>query len=61
MFNNFNLTNEEVLKIINDYEALIISKSTVNFRFDEDLEQEIKILIFKILTKNRKKWYKMSH
>ena len=55
MFNNFNLTNEEVLKIINDYEALIISKSTVNFIFDEDLEQEIKILIFKILTKNRKK------
>lgn len=55
MFNNFNLTDEEIMKIINDYEPLILNYSTINFKYDEDLNQEIKLLIFKILSKNRKK------
>lgn len=55
MFNNFNLLDEEILKIIEDYEPLIVSKSMINFKFDEDLNQEIKLLIFKVLSKNRKK------
>lgn len=55
MFNNFDLSDEEIMKIINDYEALITSKSMINFKFDEDLNQEIKLYIFKVLSKNRKK------
>lgn len=55
MFNNFDLSDEEIMKIINDYEGLIVSKSTINYKFDEDLNQEIKLLIFKVLSKNRKK------
>ena len=55
MFNNFNLTDQEILKIINDYENLINKNSIINRKLDEDLGQEIKLLIFKILSKNRKK------
>lgn len=56
MFNNFNLSDEEIIKIINDYEGLLVSKSMINYKFDEDLNQEIKIAIFKNLSKNRKKF-----
>lgn len=55
MFNNFSLSNKEILKIIKDYENLIKKYSEINSEFDEDLEQEIKLFIFKVLTKNRKK------
>lgn len=55
MFNDFNLSDEEVIHIIDRYTNLINSKSYIKERFDEDLQQEIKIFIFKILTKNRKK------
>jgi len=54
MFNNFNLTNKEIEKIINDYENLINKYSKINGKLDEDLQQEIKLLIIKILSKNRK-------
>lgn len=55
MFNNFNLTDNEVMKILNDYEPLIRKNSEINNRFNEDLYQEIKIYIFRVLSKNRKK------
>lgn len=55
MFNNFDLTDEEILKIIKDYENLIYKYSVINNKFDEDLYQEILLLIFKYLSKNRKK------
>ena len=48
MFNNYNLSDEEIIKIINDYEGLIVSKSMINFKFDEDLNQEIKYYISNI-------------
>ena len=54
MFNNFDLSDQEVLKIIEDYKNLINKNSMVSGRFDEDLQQEIKLLIFKVLSKNRK-------
>lgn len=54
MFNNFDLSDEEILKIINDYENLINKNSIVNCKIDEDLQQEIKLLIFRTLSKNRK-------
>ena len=55
VFNNFDLTDEEILKIIKDYENLIYKYSVINNKFDEDLYQEILLLIFKYLSKNRKK------
>ena len=56
MFNNFNLTDAEIIKIIEKFEPLIIKESEIKFRFDEDLNQEIKLNIFKVLSKNRKKF-----
>lgn len=55
MFNNFNLNDEEIIYIIDQYKALIESKSYINCKIDEDLKQEIKIFIYRILSKNRKK------
>lgn len=55
MFNNFNLTNQEVIKILNDYENLIKANAKIKGHVDEDLEQEIKLRIFEVLTKNKKK------
>lgn len=54
MFNNFNLTDQEIIKIIDDYKNLINKNSVINGELDEDLQQEIKLFIFKILSKNRK-------
>ena len=66
MFNNFDLSDQEILKIIEDYKNLINKNSVVSGRFDEDLQQEIKLLIFKVLSKNRKnkkikKFWKIPH
>ena len=55
MFNNFSLSNEEISKIIKDYKNLIHKYSYVNDRYNEDLEQEIRFKIFRVLSKNRKK------
>ena len=55
MFNNFKLSDEEIIKIIEDYNPLIIRKSIINDKVDEDLAQEIKVAIFRELSKNRKK------
>lgn len=54
MFNNFDLSDDEILKIISDYENFINKNSIVNCKIDEDLQQEIKLLIFRTLSKNRK-------
>lgn len=56
MFNNFNLSDEEVIDIIERYNPLIINYSMINGKCDEDLCQEIKLTIFSELTKNRKKF-----
>lgn len=55
MFNDLNLNDEEIMKIIKDYKPLILSKSMINNKLDEDLCQEIEIKIFKVLSKNRNK------
>ena len=54
MFNNFDLNDKEILKIISDYKNLINKYSVINNVEDEDLKQEIYLLIFKVLSKNRK-------
>ncbi len=55
MFNDFYLSDNEVIKILNDYNPLILKESILKHGIDEDLMQEIKIEIYKSLTKNRKK------
>lgn len=55
MFNNFELSDLEIMKIIEEYKPLILKYSKINYKFDEDLCQEIKLNIWKELTKNRKK------
>ena len=54
MFNNFNLTDQEILKIMEDYKNLINKYSMINGKIDEDLGQEIRLFIFQVLSKNRK-------
>ena len=57
MFNNFNLTDDEVIEIINQYENLINKYSKLNIYgdIDEDLKSEIIEKIYIVLTKNREK------
>lgn len=54
MFNNFDLSDEEILKILEDYNPLIVKMSRLKDGIDEDLMQEIKCMIYKTFTKNRK-------
>ncbi|MBP3596478.1 MAG: helix-turn-helix domain-containing protein [Clostridia bacterium] len=54
MFNNFNLSDEQVLYIIKKYKNLINRYSKINGEIDEDLKQEIILNIYKTLTKNKK-------
>ncbi len=54
LFNNFNLTDDEIMKIIYDYEPLIKRNSYINSKFDEDLNQNIQEKIYETLRKNRK-------
>ena len=62
MFNNYNLTDEEVLEIIEKYENLInkYSRLYTNGPIEEDLKQEIIIKIYMVLTKNREKIINLS-
>ena len=60
MFNNFDLSDQEILKIIEDYKNLINKNSVVSGSFDEDLQQEIKFLIFKAKIEKNKKFLKNS-
>ena len=54
MFNNFSLRDEEIMEIIYKYDPLIKKNSIISSKFDEDLNQEIKEMIYKELRKNRK-------
>lgn len=54
LFNNFNLTDDEIMKIMYDYEPLIKRNSYINSKFDEDLNQNIQEKIYETLRKNRK-------
>lgn len=53
-FNNYSLTNDEVEKIIKEFEKDIENNSIFFGKVDEDCEQEIRIQIYKALTKNSK-------
>ena len=57
MFNNYNLSDDDVIEIINRYENLInkYSRITKDEPMDEDLRAEISKKIYTSLTKNRKR------
>jgi hypothetical protein len=57
MFNNYNLTDEDVIGIINKYENLINKYSRLypGGAIDEDLRGDIIEKIYKTLTQNREK------
>ena len=57
MFNNYNLTDEDVIGIINKYENLINKYSSLypGGAIDEDLREDIIEKIYKTLTQNREK------
>ena len=56
LFNNYKLTNREIEHVLCQMNHYINVNSFVNGKFDEDLNQEIKIKIFRVLSKNRKKF-----
>ena len=56
LFNDFDLTNEEIEKILKEFNHEIkIAINRLNGNMNEDYEQFVKIQIFKALSKNRKK------
>ncbi len=55
LFNNYNLTHNEVCKILCNFENIINAKTSKLGDYKEDCMQEIKIQIYKTLTKNRRK------
>lgn len=55
LFNNFNLTNEEIESILKQIEKFIDGNCFVNGKFNDDLKQDIYFNIFITLSKNRKK------
>lgn len=60
MFNNYNLTDNDVLEIIEKYSKLINKYSILNGDINEDLRQEIFITIYMKLTANREKLKKVN-
>lgn len=54
IFNNYNLTDGEVSKILMDFKNVIKAKTSNLGGYKEDCEQEIKMQIYKILIKNRR-------
>lgn len=52
MFNNFDLNDREILKILEDYNPLITKMSVLRDGLDEDLMQEIKYMIYKIVRRS---------
>ncbi len=56
LFNNFSLSNKEIEKILKEFQSEIklAIRKTIG-RNDEDYEQNIRLELFKTLSKNRKK------
>ena len=55
LFNNYNLSDKEVARIISMFEKEINKNSMIMGKLNEDCKQEIIINIYEALTKNRNK------
>lgn len=53
-FNNYNLSNLEIEKILNEFEPMIRQASKIKGQIDKDCEQKTRIALFNKLSKNRK-------
>lgn len=54
MFNNYDLTNTEIEKIIKEFKGDIKRAAKINGKVDEECEQKIMIAIYQKLSRNRK-------
>ena len=55
LFNNFNLTNQEIEKIIKEFDGEIkTAVRKINGKPNQDYEQNIRYQIFRTLSKNKK-------
>ncbi len=54
-FNNYNLSNEEIEKIIKELRPVIKTASKINGEVNEECEQIIMIELYKTLNKKNKK------
>lgn len=55
LFNNYNLSNDEIEKILKEFRTDIKRASKIDGKIDEDCEQKIMIAIYQKLSRNRKK------
>lgn len=56
LFNNFNLANKEIEKILNEFDSDIkTAVKKITGKLNQDYEQIIRLEIFKSLSRNRKK------
>ncbi|MBQ3409627.1 MAG: helix-turn-helix domain-containing protein [Clostridia bacterium] len=55
MFNNYDLTDKDVMGILSRYDNLINKYSYINGEFSNDLKQYIVAKVYINLTKNREK------
>ncbi len=55
LFNNYNLANEEIEKILKEFRGEIKRASKIEGQINEDCEQKIMITIYRKLSRNRKK------
>lgn len=53
-FNNYNLSNDEISKILNDFENIIRIHTSKLGKYQQDCQHEIMFQICKTLSKNRK-------
>ena len=53
MFNNFSLSNQEIDKILLDFENRIREASIVDGKYDDECAQAIRLAIYRKLSKNR--------
>jgi len=54
MFNNFSLNNDEIEKILLDFDSEIKGASKINGKVDEDCVQTIRIALYRKLSRNKK-------
>lgn len=54
-FNNYSLSNLEIEKILVEFEPIIKEASKIYGKFDEECAQQIRLSIFRKLSKNYKK------
>lgn len=55
LFNNYNLSNEEIERILKEFRPEIKRASKIDGKINEDCEQKIMIAIYQKLSRNRKK------